>query len=399
MLFATLLAFQLAKHAPIQVIEVPRPSAQGIAIEAYIKAPEPFNEREEAAWQLLEIALLKGTTEFSGEQLMFYGSQGGSLPRCQAMPDWMRIRMTAPADDVELAGTLIESVLTHADLGDDALQRIRPGLEATTKEPWLHALRPSQPRFSALRNRDVRELYARVFRPENIRLVASGAFQPGEAQKALTDRFATWDPKKVTRSAWTDTRQVSTRPGPITSFEFTGPILKPAEGTTPARILAVLALGVGKESAMYKVLRTDLRLSYRQDALLWPTSKGWQPRLIMLKTFQPDDLELAAKIRDALTKNIETWAQPQLERALALADSSLMRGLPYSPFWLSAYGPELRDPDFAATWAGYNALIAGPWSTPEILLLSLTNVTVDELKAQALALLEQSNVQLIRGTP
>ncbi|HRJ27795.1 MAG TPA: hypothetical protein PLO61_09845 [Fimbriimonadaceae bacterium] len=387
-----------ATPAPLTVIEMPIEKAGYLSVEAVIRSPDRLNEREEVGWKVLERSLLQGTRELTTEQLWGYGSLTGRSPSIQAMDDWMSIRLTVPAGEIGLLGQMIESILVRADLSDESLNRVRSGLQARVLDPWREALQPSQPRFTILRNRDVRELYGRIFRPENVRLVLAGEFEAGAATTALQSRFAGWKPRPVNRTPWTDTKPTQVRSGSISSFELAGPVLRPADPSTPATMLAVFALGVGKEGSLFRVVRSQMKLSYRQDAILWPTSSGWQPRLLMLRQTREDEIQLPGRVREALLKDVETWTDAQLERSMAMAEASLLRGMILSPFWLSAYGPEVDRGDFAVAWAAYQSLTGSPWSTPELLISSLQSVELDQLKLAAQNLLNQANVRWIRGS-
>ena len=178
---------------------------------------------------------------------------------------------------------------------------------------------------------------------------------------------------------------------------ITGQPLTPASSSSAARLLAVFALGVGKQGALHRVLREEMGLSYLQQAVLWPTNKGWSPRLFMVRKTEDGEAKYAAIMRDALLKDIESWDEGTVLRAQAMAKAAFTRNLAGSPIWLDHEGPMAQSLADRCAWRGYLEMVGSGALREEVLLGAMQNVDLDQLKEQATAYLDQANIGWLPG--
>ena len=146
---------------------------------------------------------------------------------------------------------------------------------------------------------------------------------------------------------------------------------------------------------MHRVLRDQLGLSYRQEAVVWPSKKGWTPRFIFART--GNDILVGGTAREALVKDVETWDESTLSRARAMAISSMEGSNPLSPLWIGLNGAMGADLEDRCAWAGITTMMSG--STIEQVTVTglLSAVTLDELKAAAKKMLDGAMVGAIPG--
>jgi hypothetical protein len=185
----------------------------------------------------------------------------------------------------------------------------------------------------------------------------------------------------------------------VSTFLLRGKVLTPATEGSAARLLAVFALGVGKEASMHRVLRERLGLSYFQGAVLWPTKDGWAPCFVMVRRTRNDEAKHATEMKDLLAKDVESWSEASLVRAQAMAVASFERNLSISPMWLDATGPRGLSLEDRCAWRGYLEMAGSGALREEVLVGAMKNVDLDQLKSAAKALLEECNVGWLPGRP
>lgn len=153
------------------------------------------------------------------------------------------------------------------------------------------------------------------------------------------------------------------------------------------QLLAVVALGSGKGSAMFETLREAQGWSYRQEAVFWPTEKGFVPRLIMASGDKTPPAELVKAMKQQLLDAVNAWTDANLDRARGMAEGILTRGLQMSPLYFNPGWPiedNLHDRTFLA---GYWRMKTGRAWDPKKMVGEMTLVDLAELKEAALGML------------
>ena len=393
----TLLLLAAAATAEIKVTELREPSPF-VVVQAYLKAPE-MTERETAAWQVLGKVLLQGTIEYSSNTIRKFGSQAGVPPKIVTMPDYLRLQIVLPKSGLSLAGDFVFAILTRPALRDQDVALAIEQLKAEESKPWIAAMTGVSYRYDRLRKGDVRRIWERALRPENLSFVVGGGIEPGQGKEELASRFERWSPVRDIGSPRPNSpaRPLLSVAGPVSTFMITGQPLTPASSSSAARLLAVFALGVGKQGALHRVLREEMGLSYLQQAVLWPTNKGWSPRLFMVRKTEDGEAKYAAIMRDALLKDIESWDEGTVLRAQAMAKAAFTRNLAGSPIWLDHEGPMAQSLADRCAWRGYLEMVGSGALREEVLLGAMQNVDLDQLKEQATAYLDQANIGWLPG--
>jgi hypothetical protein len=159
----------------------------------------------------------------------------------------------------------------------------------------------------------------------------------------------------------------------------------------------MVALGSGKGSSLFRVVRDGMNLSYRQDALLWPSAFGWKPFLVIGMEPQPDEASYRAKaeeVRQALLKDVESWTEANRQRAVGYAGALVTRGGDASPLFFRYGGPLATDVTGRTRMAAYWMSKTGSAWNPEALASSFASIPLEELKAEATAMLSGASVSI-----
>lgn len=397
-ILAGLLATQQPAPGP-RIVEVPQPSEKTVTVVAYVKAPFAFGEREAAAWQVIGRCLLLGTSEFTANNIRTYAGQAGVMPKTVVMPDFIRVQLTVPSDGLDVGALFMESILRRPNLGMENFQRETDILKKEQFDAWRRAILPEVMDYSRLRPEHVTDLFELTFRPENINLVISGGFKPGDGFKAFDGRFDKYQPAPRRRAVQFDNppRLASKHGQLLSTFELRGEAFAPGSPGSAAKSLAIFALGAGKDSSVFRVLREKERLSYRQEAFLFPTKNGWQPRILLIRKTKAGAETTAVQMQDALLKDVDSWSQETLDRANAMANLILKGDNSFGVVWLDGHEPMGLTSEEAAALRGFQLMTGGNIQTADQWAEQMQSVKLDELKAAAKAMLSNAAMVAIIG--
>lgn len=385
------------KTGPKFVVELPE-AGPVVVVEALVPAPPDMGDREQAAWNVMADALYDGTAEFSRDRLREYASQAGVPLTIEAFPDFIKVQITEPKGGLKVASQILESLVLRASLTDEAIKESWTRLKSRRMGDWEQALLDFDLPYSQVTADNVRNVYDQAFRPDNIVFVFAGDLVAGEGQAQVDERFKgilAPTPRRIRFDRLP--RTWVKHSGRVSTFEWRGRPLSVGKVDDLSTVLAVFALGVGKEGAMHRVLREKLGWTYRQEAVLWPSLKGWVPRLIFAKESTEADPELANQALEQLKSDVATWSDATLKRAKAMLKTSMTGDNPLCPFWTGLSGPFEPNLQDRASLAGINALCSGSPMDVADMVSRADAVTLAELKAAALKNLEESQASVIPG--
>lgn len=367
--------------------------------EVSIQAMIPFDEKDTVDPAVLEtlVKLLPTTIEgYSRKDVM--NITAGVPMECELEPDHIRLALSVPPQNLAAGIRLLDAVLHHSKMADDTIR------EALTKRErgnyWSTALRPFDADYTAIRPQDVLEAYRRLGDPNKIRLAIGGQFEEGkptELWQGFVDGWvATRLPPRVSYQPKVKFR--TSTPEGVSMIQLAGPEFPAKAADFSTRFLAMVALGTGKGASLFRAVRGETAISYRQEALLVPTVKGWEPRLaVASKRESGDELEVAEAVRATLLKDIESWGEPDRLRAVGMADTVLTRMPELSPLALWRNGTVSRDLEGRTFLAAYWPMKTGnPWN-PEMLADSASAVRLDELKEAAREIVAKATVRIVPG--
>ncbi|MBS1714893.1 MAG: insulinase family protein [Armatimonadetes bacterium] len=376
-----------------KVIEVSEPGCGQVVVQAFVKAPPNMSDREQAAWDVLALTLYDGTSEFSRYPLVSYGSQAGVPLKIEAWPDFLSIRIVEPKGGLAVGAQILESLCYRASLTTQATLESVQTLRRRRTDGWTAGLFNLDPPYDKVTVEQVRNLYAVAFRPENTTLVFGGELLGGEGQKEAARRFVAVGPAPSRLRFDRPARPRISTKDRVATFELCGEPLSPNSVSGKAKVLATFALGVGKDTSLFRIVRQQMRLSYRQEAVLWPSQRGWSPRFLFARSAADAEPESLAEVREALLKDVQTWEAPVLERAKAMARASFDGTSPVTPFWVSPEGRMTSVLSDRCAWTGINAMMTGG----TVGVPDFTDVTVEELKAAASDLIDKAQGAFVPG--
>lgn len=385
-----------ALQAP-RVVETIVPGAGMVCLQAI--APLPImGPGELATAKVLARVLPLSTQDYTPGQLLAYALQGGDRMRCTLTPDSIRVTITVPKGQTAIGAALLESAVRRPSLEDGEIQRALEEMPFERVEPWTQGLAVGVSDPRGVRAASVRELRARLFRPDSVFLSVAGEFEPGEARHALESRLSGWQPDPFPRplpdappiEPWKDYR------GPVHLLAWAGTPFSSRDVSLPQRLLAVCGLGVGKGALLHRVVRESLGLSYRQEAMLRPDPAGFAPRL-MIAHQGAWSVEKFDEIQAALLAAVAAWTEKDRLRAVGIARAELRGGVPLSMLSLDADGPPTPDLRGRAFLAGYWPMKTGLPYDPGRLLDGMEAVRLNEMKEAAASMIQTARREWFRS--
>lgn len=380
-----------------RIVETIVPTSGLVCIQAIAPLPA-LGPRDLATARVLARVLPRATQDYTPGQMLAYALQAGDRMRCTLTPDSIRVTLTVPKGQVAIAAALVESALRRPSLEDAEIQRALEEMPFERGEPWSQALAAGGADTKDVRAPLVREMRARLFRPETVWLSVAGEFQPGEAREALEARFRGWEGDPVPRplpdappeAPWKSYR------GPVQILAWAGRPFSSRDAALPQRLLALCGLGVGKGSVLHEVVREKLALSYRQEAMVRGDAEGFAPRL-MFAHQGPWSAERFDEVQRALLEAVAAWSERDRERALGVARAELLGGVPLGLLALDAEGPATPDVRGRAFLAGYWSLKTGEPYHPADLLESMGTVRLEEMREAAREIVETAKREWFRA--
>jgi hypothetical protein len=105
-----------------------------------------------------------------------------------------------------------------------------------------------------------------------------------------------------------------------------------------------MLLGQGKSSVLFRVAREELGLSYRQEAFLWPTAGGWQPR-VYLTSADPLPIAKLEQLKERMLAEVSTWNESDLQHAKQMLVASITGEGVWSPWMIGPSGGAFNTPE------------------------------------------------------
>ena len=366
--------------APARVVEMVKPKANGISIQALVTMP-PLGAKDTAKLEILGRSIVKQTQAYPRREMLMVTN--GAPVRFDMTPDHLRLVVNVPTGSLKAGLILMESLLRDASLTQESIDIATQ--EQVAPNYWTAAIDPILSPNVRLTSDEARTLYQRVFRPERVLLAVGGNFPPGDAQSLWASHMEAWQVEAEPRGYFdnTATEYRTTNPGVVTTIDLAFPPIVSGDAALSAKILSLFALGVGKGSSLFQVIREKHAWSYRQEAILSPSKEGWVPRLIIASIPFADTKQRVKDIQSELLDDIKSWTEATRNRAIGMAEAVLAHHVPFSPLYVlgrSSVGDSLEDQTYMTAY--WPMKTGQPWN-PEGLLESMRNVPLNELKEQA----------------
>lgn len=366
-----------------------------VSIQAVIKVPR-LDSRHRNLLRLVVGCIGKDTKPYSAIQIAEVVGRTGSRVRTSMMEDHIRVGMDVLPVDLNNGITMMGAILKDAVIKPGDLEAVSNDLQFREFSFWRNAveLNPFEnPKYTA---KEVTDLIAVVFRPENVTLGVGGNVQPGLATRKWEEIKAKWQlgRKPELYLAKEDPPPTPVAAGEMNVFDFQGASFTGTDAAFTTKLLALTALGTGKATSLWTVAREKLNLSYRQEAVLSPTLDGFMPRLLIAHSGKEDLDKKATQLKEGLIENIKQWTDEDRQRAIGMASSYLVRGGDLSPLYFFPDRPisrELSDQVFVMAY--WSMKTGGRWN-PHNLVGRLGFVEIEDLKQTALHFIENARLKI-----
>ena len=394
MIVALLFAVQAVKT---DVELVPPVSSGLITVEALMRLPKA-GPRERAELAIIADSLLDDTEEYGHRQLVKLTVMSGDTVRCDLYPDCLRIRFGVLESDVASVVPILANIVHSAELHEEAINASVDTLMFQRRDYWASALEPEALKYRDANVPDIMTLYRVMGRPEN--LVVTFAASPAVGANLVERWHSTiegWErgPSGAFPPDSNTPKPTFHRRGKLTTVLLRGRAIKPNDPAFATNLLAIFALGGGKDSAVWKSLREGLGWSYRQEAMLRNSTEGLEPVVEVVTAHSDADIDRSLLVRPALEKAVAAWTDADKKHAIASAEALFNRGLGLDPLYFKSTRGATDDPLFMRTYWRFKT---GENWNPQILLAAMGNVDVRAMQAAATAILGGANIELIQGS-
>ena len=385
-MIAVLLAISIAA-APAHVIEVPIAGTDFVSIAAVCPLPQ-LDPLGRAAADVLAQVVTNDNDSYTKQEMRDLCIPGGA-PRCYAMADHMTIELSVLPADTGAGMRMLAAMVSTARMQVDVMNAYLLTEPYRHKAVWSLGLDDQDRAWDRLRVTDISGLYHYVFRPDNITIAAGGDVRAGAPQSAWNEASQRWVRQHATIQRQGVPFKDFPRVYPSHVLELRGPEVSPADPKLAAKILALIALGGGKSSSLFMDIRETRAISYRQEAILWPTLNGFVPRLLFqIKPLALDDeLKQIEEIRKDLLEDIDKWDVNTLARAKGFGSIMATTGMELGPLYFRPTAPLSSSVEDQTVLAAYWRMKTGTNWDGDAMSEAFTAVDLPTLKEQAAGML------------
>ena len=376
------------------IVELPKPDARAISIQAILKVPD-LGSKDFAKLQIIARTIPKQTQPFPRREMMMITD--GAPVKCQITPDRIRVVVNVAPGKLKAGISLLYALMNEATLTQDNLDASE--LQVQRVDYWSAALNPVLVPRVKLGAEEAQVLYHKVFQIQLATIAVGGAFRSGEAEALLTAKEAPAPAPKLPQRGVIDRSVLPVRtegPGAVSTIDLVGPPIVVNDVAIPQKLLALYALGVGKEGSLFRIVRQKHAWSYRQEAILSPTKDGWVPRLV-IASIPFTDATRVKTIQSELLEDVSHWDEKTRLRALGMAEAVMLRGVRQDPVYVYGAHPADNSLEDETYLAAYWPVKAGrPWDQAS-LLESMRKVTLADLKEQAESIVGSAIPRVLQG--
>lgn len=378
------------------IAELIDPAAKIVSVQAIVKLPD-LTVGERAAATLLAASIAEDVDGYSHGTMLDVTARAGDTVRVTLMPDELRIQVGVLPSDVKLGVAFVDQILRNSLLPEGPMNKAILEAPLRKRGAWETALAPTKIDFARIRRQDVVDLYHRLVRPENTWLAIGGPIVPGEAQRLWDARIADWAPGRAAKPPFDERvpEEVADVPGREAMIELRGQGFPGTDAALSVKLLALIGLGSGKGSAMFERLREKQGWAYRLESVLWPTTDGFVPRLIMASGADVPAKDLAKSMKSELADAVDHWTEADLDRARGMAEGILMRGVPMSPLYFNPWWPMTGSIHDRTFLAAYWPMKTGRAWDPQKLLGEMALIDLTDFKQAGQGILTNAMIHVI----
>lgn len=383
------------------VLEYPDPSAPYITVQAVVRFGA-LSGKEQALAQVIEDTLTNATESYNEDQIWQYSTMAGEPLTCSLSGDHFRVQLAVPKGQMALAAELTSELLMHARFAEDVVQADLVSAAHRPVSYWAELLQPFQLDYQRIRQEDVVGFYHKTFIPGNTTIAVGGDFDKGDGQAQMAKYLDGWAAPvqplyHIRRIEPAPPALLARHAFPVTTVELYGHEYGKTEPDFAANLLVTTAIGVGKGSAMFRILREKMGMSYLQQAIVAPTPGGFQTHMVMVVKPSDDETSLVDIMRGALLADVANWDESTRQRALGMAEAFLKNQAIATPLYFDGASPVgFGYADELFLNAYWTEKMGHAWDASKV-LNQMREVSLDDLKKMATALLTSAQGGVIHG--
>lgn len=336
-------------------IILPEKNAENVMIQAYLRIGHLLKE-EKKHLKMFGNLILKDSKEFTKEEIQRHLLK---IPEIQYHSDHIALTFFIQKEKLSQGLTLIHSVLNN-------------------------------PHF--LKNEErLKNLHHKLVQNFNSFFVIAGNLDPLRVQEAFYTRFYVpyQDPYPMQNQDSLFKKELNSVKE-SNMLVLSCPAFKMSDSSSSAKFLAILALGVGKGSSLYRVLREEQGLTYFQQAQFSPTMQGLRPYFMIFKSFLPTSQRFIKNMKDDLLKDIQGWTTAHLSRVQGLGRGICCHDLMPELFGLGFSDVCSAQKFNTLKWKGYLSFVGDSFITLSYLAKKFHLVTLTEIQKQAIDLVKNA---------
>lgn len=384
----------ISKAQTYSMSEVLMPDAGTCGLSAVIKTPKA-EIWEQAALRVLAGCMRTGSKTYTTRQIDLL-PQILTLPVCEVGHGFVLARLSVAKGQVAQGADILSALLTQPIIDAETVEvAVRSELEGP-QNPGSAAWNPVQFTNSNIDVTRVEFVWRKYFRPENTFLSAAGPFAKYEGEAAFRSALREWPDKPEKRIFGKAKLEILSNSPTLVGCWTLGSVPETRPQAVANAALASIALGIGKDTTLFRVIREGTRASYRQETMLMPAQNGWASHLGVFRTGEMKVDEIA-KDRSLILADIATWTPATLSRAQAILKEGLGGTYPENPFWINERTPLGVGPAAESAFSALNMALSGQLLKLETLTKLSKQATVEDIQKAAKNLVENGTLNLLPG--
>lgn len=373
-------------------------SGQVVRIQALIGIPPRLTDEEIGALRTLVQSQVTESSDFGPTKLLELCS-GGGKPRAEVMEDHIRIWLTVNRVDLRIGVKLMASVLNHPRLDDpESMGTAAESLDSKNPVYWQQLLVPKRYPYLPYNPEMIKALHQKVYIPTNVSLCFGGDISAEEVLPLVAGEWKEelWGQKFAYRQRFTKAKEW-TRPNAQATLVSLNSGAYTATTDIDLALATSMVLGLGKGGAVFRVLRSQVGLSYRQETYLWPDERGFRLRSAFATLPKDNESTLPDQAKQALLTDVESWTQEDLDRAFALGQSALEGEYDQCPIGFRPNGGNLQQSGEREFMSLYWPYKTGTQWDPGLIMTRLRSLPLDRVKTFATKSINESTSWMLSG--
>lgn len=353
---------------------VPMPGrGQSVQIECLVPTDKVPKHRR---WliELICRTIPQGTENFAANQMKRV-VKDWRPPTVLLNSDHVRIGFSIDEDDLSEGYSLLESILLRPTLLKSELDKSIDQAFRNSEDPWESVELKRDSAVYAITTEDARSFWRWFISNSTPTIHVFSQLPESSLNSRWNSRPVTW-PAPVRQEPYVRERRITPPMVKTAGVESVPTRLLPKSDPNLAAVFVGLSiLGHGKESLLFRTVREQLQMTYRQEALLSAAPEGWVIRVKWGGEARADK----AAIKTAMLTAIANLTDADIARATKLLESGIKGVIPLSYLQV---GPEDQETGLIGSpaWTSYWRFKTGKDWNEETFLQHAQMARLDEMK-------------------